>query len=210
MYALKYASVEETTDFEGRALSHPALTAYFLDRTFYTSAQLKLPNVRVPLIQDLMMALGDKTAIHVTAKEYFDTIHIWLPIISKRRFYQHLMNPLSDNTSDFVLTLLCMKVCTSPFNESTSKLYDTVKRATSQAATRGHVSLYTLQSSVLLTMFEIGHAIYPASFLSIGWCARLGSMLGIDKSIEAQQVQSKDSEEARRVWWAVLILDRYP
>lgn len=212
MYASKRLNAEVKFHHEisdGKPMSDTALTSYFLDRSFYAAAQLKLPKVDLPLINDLKTVLGDKAAIHAIAKEYFEMVHVWLPIISKRRFYQHFMNPLSESEADFVLTLLSMKLCISPFNASTSKLYETTKHAISKTISDGHVSLYTLQAAVLITMFEIGHVLYPDAFLSIAWCARLGSMLEVDKAIEPNPVQSREKEEARRVWWSILIMDRF-
>lgn len=41
------------------------------------------------------------------------------------------------------------------------------------------ISLRMLQAALLLSLYELGNGIYPAAFLTIGHCARLGHALGI-------------------------------
>jgi hypothetical protein len=60
-------------------------------------------------------------------------------------------------------------------------------------------------------LYEIGHGIYPAAYLSIGSCIRYGGALGVNLAIEDIATKSQDdvdSEERRRSWWAILVLDR--
>ena len=71
-----------------------------------------------------------------------------------------------------------------------------------------------LQAAVLIAVYEVGHAIYPAAYLTIGACARYGTMLGIDKlgldlmGDSLGPLSWIEVEERRRVWWAVVLLDR--
>ncbi|KAJ6782300.1 hypothetical protein PWT90_00623 [Aphanocladium album] len=71
-----------------------------------------------------------------------------------------------------------------------------------------------LQSAILLAYYEISSAIYPAAFLTVGHCARLGQAMGIHGRRNAPQmfessVSWVEVEEMRRTWWAVFILDRF-
>jgi hypothetical protein len=66
---------------------------------------------------------------------------------------------------------------------------------------------------MLLTLiYELGHAIYPAAYMSIGSCVRLALALELEKQrqldLDSSQYDLEDQEERRRVWWAVIILDR--
>jgi hypothetical protein len=76
------------------------------------------------------------------------------------------------------------------------------------------MSIHVLQAGILITFYELGQAIYPAAYLSVGSCARYGLALGIDKlslipPSEGDASQAwNEQEESRRVWWAVLIFDR--
>jgi hypothetical protein len=74
------------------------------------------------------------------------------------------------------------------------------------------VSLAVLQAGVLLALYELGHAIYPAAFLSIGACARYVHALGINvsRTLKTRKVLTLvEVEERRRVWWTIVILDRF-
>ncbi|KAJ3476159.1 hypothetical protein NLG97_g9214 [Lecanicillium saksenae] len=71
-----------------------------------------------------------------------------------------------------------------------------------------------LPFAILLGYHEISSAIYPAAFLTVGHCARLGQAMGIhDRRNAPQMFKSSVSwvevEEMRRTWWAVFILDRF-
>lgn len=44
---------------------------------------------------------------------------------------------------------------------------------------QGIFSMRVLQATLLLSLYEAGHAIFPAAFLSIGHCARIGHAIGI-------------------------------
>jgi hypothetical protein len=86
--------------------------------------------------------------------------------------------------------------------------------AIDEAVLAGAMSCRLLQAQILLVLFEIGHAIYPAAYLSIGACARYGTALGVDASLrpdfqlQNSSIERLNIEERKRAWWMVLILDR--
>jgi hypothetical protein len=43
----------------------------------------------------------------------------------------------------------------------------------------GTATLLMLQANILVTWYEYGQAIYPAAYMTAGWCTRYGNMLGI-------------------------------
>jgi hypothetical protein len=76
----------------------------------------------------------------------------------------------------------------------------------------GPFSPQVLQSGALIALYEYGHAIYPAAYLTIGACARYGISSGMDGTGLSQMPPPSDcieSEERKRIWWAILIMDRY-
>ncbi len=91
-------------------------------------------------------------------------------------------------------------------------LYRAVKQFYFDIEFSGRLSLQTLQAAVLIAIYEIGHGIYPAAIISVSNCARIGTLLGIDKSLNVWGPSSGipwiELEERRRVWWAIIILDR--
>ena len=75
------------------------------------------------------------------------------------------------------------------------------------------MSLHILQATILIAVHGIGHCIYPAGYLTVGHCARIGIMFGLHDLKNATQLfKDPDTwtlrEEERRTWWAVLLLDR--
>lgn len=90
--------------------------------------------------------------------------------------------------------------------------YLAAKRLYAEMEGAGGFSTQVLQSGVLIALHEFGHAVYPAAYLSIGACARYGISSGMDGTGTSQVKAPYDwieAEERKRVWWAVLILDRY-
>ncbi|QKX63441.1 uncharacterized protein TRUGW13939_10611 [Talaromyces rugulosus] len=116
----------------------------------------------------------------------------------------------------------------SPYRE----LYRTAKDCLSYVEGSNIFSIRLLQAALLIALYEVSNAMYPAAYLSVGHCARLGHAMGIHDRRRAPQMLSSPSkfspageaiglgpdqdsetatelEERRRVWWAVIILDRY-
>jgi hypothetical protein len=92
-----------------------------------------------------------------------------------------------------------------------SSLYEATKHYYHEVEASDRLSLPILQSGILLDLYELGHGIYPAAFLSIGACARFAHTLGItdNRAVGARKVLTLvEVEERRRVRWAIVILDR--
>lgn len=73
------------------------------------------------------------------------------------------------------------------------------------------MSLHVLQATIFIALYEMGHAIYPAAYLTVGACARYGIALGLDKLMTDNSgfdTSLMEIEEKRRSWWGVLALDR--
>jgi Fungal specific transcription factor domain len=191
---------------------------FFLDSKLFQHSQMVIPNVTLPAPLSVVSLIGDTTAIRLVASQYFESIHIWLPFISKIRFYKNVLNPLSQLRADVALLVLCMKLITeSPSqHEATddpqTRAYLTAKRFLLDLELTGILTLQVSQACILLTLYELGHAIYPSAYISIGTCARYVMALSIngkkgpyttDASVWMKQ------EEQRRTWWAVVIFDRF-
>ncbi|KAL8945079.1 MAG: hypothetical protein Q9216_000063 [Gyalolechia sp. 2 TL-2023] len=93
-----------------------------------------------------------------------------------------------------------------------SSLYLAIKRTLAETEIAGGFSLQLLQATILVTLYEVGHAIYPAAYMSAGTCARYALAQGIDAymtvDLNTTVTTLLDLEEKRRAWWAVFILDR--
>jgi hypothetical protein len=113
--------------------------------------------------------------------DYFNTIHCWFPIISKKRM--NMGQPLYQGGSDLAMLFLSMKlVCSQPVNgvaSADNHLYVASKRFIALLESRGTVSILYLQAMILVAIYELGHSIYPAAWMTIGACSRYAEILGL-------------------------------
>jgi hypothetical protein len=199
---------------EKESANFPA--AYFLDHQAFQKADQSISKVKFGVVPSITAQIGDPQTVAV---EYFQKIHWWMPIISNKRLFDAMLNPMTEPDSGLPLLLLTMKVVlwhppTYQSSDPKIEAYLIAKQVIAEAIMAGLLSLDLLQAQILLAIFELGHAIYPAAYLSIGACARYGSALGVDASLNPGfQVQNSsigvlETEERRRTWWSILILDR--
>lgn len=114
-----------------------------------------------------------------------------MPIVSPKRLTQNIANPLWEPGPDLALLFLCMKLIISRpqdgIESSQNPVYISAKRFVAIMEATGAASLLVLQANLLVTWYEYGQAIYPAAWMSAGWCVRYGNMLGInghEKAVE--------------------------
>lgn len=106
--------------------------------------------------------------------------------------------------------------CTAPPEASNGRteLYRIAKQFYFEVETAGLMSIHVLQAGVVIALYELSQAIYPAAHLTVSVCARYGIAPGIDKlGLELMDADNRtrawiEIEEMRRVWWSVLTLDR--
>lgn len=152
------------------------------------------------------------------AREYFEKVHWWLPIVSRQRFSHSMLDHGAETNRELILLMVAMKaVVWRPIQDSDDPLTDayvTAKHAIAEATMAGALSLPLLQAQILLAVYELGHALYPVAFLSVGACAQYGIAADIPDSLDPKfhsnniSISPLEVEERRRAWWAVLILDR--
>jgi len=164
--------------------------------------------------------IGDRHEQLEMVSEYFKTIHSWMPFVSCKRLYKTLPDypdhEVPSVPSTMTLLLYCMKlmlwepVSTSSGAEPSARspAYINAKHLWLEAEIAGNLSVTVLQAGLLIALYEIGHAIYPSAYLSVGACARYGMALGIDKQLARDAEDWVEAEEKKRVWWAIVILDR--
>ncbi|KAK5170913.1 uncharacterized protein LTR77_004057 [Saxophila tyrrhenica] len=149
-------------------------------------------------------------------EQYFATVHTYFPIISKIRLYQHLANPLHEPGADIALLFLAMKLVCGEVPDGQppqTQLYQDVKSFYGYVEAQNGFSIQLIQSLCLIGLYEAGHCIYPASYLTIGNSARLGHAMGLHARGVPQMISRAttwtEQEERRRVWWGVIVLDRF-
>jgi hypothetical protein len=106
-----------------------------------------------------------------------------MSIISKKRMTRNMLNPLWEAGPDLALLFLCMKLMiTRPqegLESANHPIYTAAKRFLALMESSGMTSLLVLQAHILVALYEIGQAIYPAAWMSAGACVRYGLLLGI-------------------------------
>jgi hypothetical protein len=187
-----------------------------MDPTILQYGQVERLHMALPVPSHILQFFGDMAEVIANASMYFETIHIWMPIISKKRFYDHHLHPTFYFHADIALLLLSMKLITSMLPDELANprtpAYNAAKHFYLEIEASGMMSIQVLQAGLLLSLYELGHAIYPSAYLSIGACARYAYALGINKDANTQVskvLTLVELEEYRRVWWGILILDRF-
>lgn len=198
---------------------------FFLDAEAFQRARLELPSSPLRIPQQVTDLVGDLTATRSVAAEYFETIHLWLPFMSKKLFYEHVLNPLYSPAPHAKLLFLCMRLVVSVPSPAPEKgsmqaeeepwqapIYLSAKSFLADLEMAGICSIQILQAAILIALFELGHGIYPSAVLTVGQCVRYGVAFGFDGKYRTGTEKGSDwieAEERKRAWWAVLILDRY-
>lgn len=208
----------------GQALRTPswfATTAAirFLAPGVFRQGSLHIPRLDLDIPDDVARQLGDSQQARDTTTEFFRRTRSWMPIVDRKRHLVSVLNPLSPCQRQTALLALCMKLfCLEAVdNEGAERtsLYQLTKRFYSEVESTEGLSVQVLQAAVCIAVFEIGDAIYPAAYLTVGACARYGIAMGLDKvnqdrmGVDISAASWMETEETRRVWWTVLILDRY-
>lgn len=183
---------------------------YFLDSNAFTKNRPDDLDQDTGLAHEIKAVLGADDA-HDCIQAYFLEIDPWLPLLSKKLLRQDIA---STNSSTSLL-LLCAKLLslrpTAQMDLDAS--YLAAKRFASLLESSRNISLRLLQCHILLSLYELGHGIFPAAYLTVGHAARLGIMIGLHNRSHAAQLMQPSStwtlrEEERRVWWAIYILER--
>lgn len=158
-----------------------------------------------------MSLVEDVATVREYTEAFFRYNYPWAPFICRRNFLERILNPLGERRCENVLLIAAIKlITTEPDADATSATYCSIKRALLEVELSGSLTFRTLQALVLVAIYELGQAIYPSAYLTVGYCARYGIALGIDRTIDSFCSSKPDgSEEERRTWWTIILLDRY-
>lgn len=179
----------------------------FLDPYVLQQGQIDIPQPGNSIPAHILHLLGDIDSIHSYATEFFSHDHTLMSFISKPRFYSYHLNSQSciPNRPETILLLLSLKLITTlpptnPRNPQTP-LYQAIKHYCLEVETSNVPSLPILQAEILIALYEMGHGIYPAAYLTIGACARYAYALGINcnKRLNVRRVLTMVEMEERLV-----------
>ncbi|KAF2098743.1 hypothetical protein NA57DRAFT_56389 [Rhizodiscina lignyota] len=198
-----------------RSRAFPEL--YILDSDSFSKNAPEALDPGMPLPPDVVDTLLS-SGIQKICDEYFSGTHSWLPVLIKKRINHQLQSFDSSNNASLALLLLCMKlVADGPLEAekpSATPTYLLAREFWKALENASVITLHLLQSVVLIALYEMGHGIFPAGYLTVGHAARIGILMGLHDRRNAAQlfIQSETwtlREEERRTWWAVIILDRF-
>jgi hypothetical protein len=175
---------------------------------------LRQPSVDLAVRSHAAQYLGTLEQVQVLSTDYFD--HIWhrMPILSRKRFEQSLSTLAVNPRADFTALCLCIKLLQQPpssqahMQSMQSPLYISLKSTMSLFEATGYLTLEVVQCRIILTFYEVGHAIHSASYISIAACARAVRALGIGPKRSDIIADPLEVEERKRAWWATFNLDR--
>ncbi|EHK42205.1 hypothetical protein TRIATDRAFT_229754 [Trichoderma atroviride IMI 206040] len=181
------------------------------------------PDAPPPPSSDMIPAaalsyLSDQAQSASIMSQYFETVHKWMPIISRVRLTSLADVELNSRPrADFALLLLTMKLIQQVPGSSSDAVRDPLYLCTKEFAASldiaGVYTLLKLQAQLLIAVYEMGHGIFPAAYVSVGCCVTQAMTLGIHNR-EAPQILEQprtwvDWEERQRIWWFIVILERY-
>jgi hypothetical protein len=186
---------------------------FFLDSVLFRRSLSQLPDVGFQLDPEVPRFLGNVFTDQAFLSNYFAQIHPWMPCLSRKYFMERVFNPLSSARPGNTLLIAAMKLLAIPPSDSNprSGVYTSIKADLSRALAYGLFDIRLFQAMLFLALYELGHAIHPAVYMTVGSCIRYGSALGLNMAVEHNTKlthNSIESEERRRSWWAVLLLDR--
>ncbi|KAL7907545.1 fungal-specific transcription factor domain-containing protein [Trichoderma velutinum] len=186
-------------------------TVYFTDSALFWRSVGSLPDANLPISPDLLSLAEDVATVRKFTEAFFQYNHPWAPFICRRNFLERILNPLGGRRCENILLIAAIKlITTEPDADASSSTYCNLKRALLEVELSGSLTFRTLQALVLVAIYELGQAIYPSAYLTVGYCARYGIALGIDRTIDSfYSSKPDDSEEERRTWWTIILLDRY-
>ncbi|KAH8911446.1 hypothetical protein BR93DRAFT_975433 [Coniochaeta sp. PMI_546] len=221
--ALPDADEDPAAIAEPQALAEnrfPAL--FFLDTWLFCDRRLAVPaaEANLPRHIETMFAHETQEALEALLDRYFTLVHPSFPVLSKLKMRRYLDSPRTlSNQPDMVflimaVRLLCLNIAPSQSADDPGLLYRQSKECYAALEMQGVITPLLLQGALLLSYWEMGQAVYPAAFLSVGLCARLAEALGNHKQRDRMPMypdtgSAVDAEEQRRVWWGILTIDRY-
>ncbi|KAH8805052.1 hypothetical protein F5884DRAFT_902138 [Xylogone sp. PMI_703] len=180
--------------------------------SLYTPASIK-----DKIIRQASDLIGGEVGFRYCSIEYFRTVHMWFPVVSQARYLERLPDLWHNPKVEHSLLAICiLLLITCPIEGEISSdlmsLYTLIKGSISLLDAIGIASLEFLQCQLLVNLFEAGHGMYPAAYISNSKNTMIAAILGIHDVYRT--CESKDShrwvtEEEARVWQGITVLDKY-
>jgi hypothetical protein len=105
--------------------------ASYLDSDILSAWNPPAQSIHEPVPEEIAKLLGSRSDIDLIKARYFQSVHVWMPIISKIRLDRLADRSLGTIRADIALLYLCMKLVQEvppPQQEGQSELYIVAKQ----------------------------------------------------------------------------------
>ncbi|CAJ2511203.1 Uu.00g068280.m01.CDS01 [Anthostomella pinea] len=153
---------------------------------------------------------------------YFQSVHRFLPFISRARFHDNLITLGAAPAADFSIILL--SICLITHNSVTRttwpeaaderEIYVSARSLFAQLQAVLPPSVHLIQAGLLLAEYEYACGEADTAFTTIAGCARMAYAARIHSHSSAKVAQGPayttelEKEEAANTWWALVICER--
>lgn len=141
---------------------------------------------------------------------YKQCMHPWLPFIHPIFLLQRATSLRDEPSAELACLVLHILLVNPPYSPQFQPtegmpLYEVCKSCFSILHTYRRDHLATIQSGLLLAIYEQGSGFHSHSYITLSSCARLGFAMGLHRQLHSSTVFD---EERKRAWWSVYLLDR--
>lgn len=168
----------------------------------YAYSTAAKPSIDAAFESHLSTFIGSHKQVHKCVDIYFATVHLWFPVVTEATYRGD--RSFQSSAEQNLLTLCMALINTMPkgkhITEEVGPLYTAVKSSIAILESIDVQSTRLVQSRLLLSLFEVGHGLHNAAYVSLGAVARAASLIGINRA--------KANSEELNVWWGIVILDR--
>ncbi|KAH7413374.1 hypothetical protein BKA64DRAFT_638037 [Cadophora sp. MPI-SDFR-AT-0126] len=161
---------------------------------------------------------GAEDGILSSCSLYFQFVHGWFPIISKESLLDQILQQRSSPKGEVAILVLAIHLVSQMYTKhprdkgDLERLYYTAKGLSGNFLSTGRSSIEMVQAGLLLAFYEHSQALHDAAYQTLGACARMGYVLGFDKSLNEDVLSDPAAEgitaRQRQVWWGVILLER--
>jgi hypothetical protein len=173
------------------------------------------PSVESTVFNHVVPVLGYGRTLNDVATSFFSGIHLRMPFICRRTFESCMPTLSEESSAEYTLLSLAMYLVEQPAlskSDGRSETYATVKQMLGLLDAAGYHGLGVIQCRILVIVYETGHGILEAASISSSACTRAARWIGLGDvgSTGANSAGSSvESEERKRSWWAIYLLDRF-
>lgn len=159
-------------------------------------------------LQKLTLDLGD------IVECFLLFVQPWIPLVHPQTLRRKALSLRGDPSAELAAFLLHILLVNPPTSLPSLRpvlpvLYEECKSLFYLLQARRPDRLLTIQSGLLLAVYEQGNCGSSDAYISLAACAGLAHVMGLGQSFERTSLATDEgSEDRERAWWALYFLDR--